>query len=67
MVADGAQATEALLGDGGAAAALPSEGVVVLMSTVGAEAVTALAEAGRPLLDAPVSGGVARAETGDLL
>ena len=67
MVADGAQATEALLGDGGAAVALPSEGVVVLMSTVGVEAVTALADSGRLLFDAPVSGGVARAETGDLL
>ena len=67
MVTDGAQATEALLGDGGAAAALPAEAAVVVMSTIGPEAVTALAEEGHPLLDAPVSGGVARAETGDLL
>ena len=37
------------------------------MSTVGPEAVAALAEECHPLLDAPVSGGVARAETGDLL
>jgi 3-hydroxyisobutyrate dehydrogenase len=67
MVADGAQATEALLGDGGAAVALPAEAAVVVMSTIGPEAVAVLAEEGHPLLDAPVSGGVARAETGDLL
>ncbi|MGI8429004.1 MAG: NAD(P)-dependent oxidoreductase, partial [Solirubrobacteraceae bacterium] len=67
MVTDGAQATEALLGDGGAAAALAAEAAVVVMSTVGPEAVAALAEEGHPLLDAPVSGGVARAETGELL
>ena len=40
MVADGAQATEALLGDGGAAAALPAEAVVVVMSTIGPQAVS---------------------------
>jgi 3-hydroxyisobutyrate dehydrogenase/putative dehydrogenase len=67
MVADGGQATEALLGDGGAAAALPAEAVVVVMSTIGPEAVAVLAEEGHPLLDAPVSGGVARAEAGELL
>jgi 3-hydroxyisobutyrate dehydrogenase-like beta-hydroxyacid dehydrogenase len=67
MVADGAQATEVLLGDGGAAAALPAEAAVVVMSTIGPEALAVLAEEGHPLLDAPVSGGVARAETGDLL
>jgi 3-hydroxyisobutyrate dehydrogenase-like beta-hydroxyacid dehydrogenase len=67
MVTNAAQATEALSGDGGAAAALPAEAPVIVMSTIGPEAVRALAEEGRPLLDAPVSGGVARAETGDLL
>ena len=67
MVTNAEQAQEALLGEGGAAAALPEEAAVVVMSTIGPEAVKALAEAGRPLLDAPVSGGVARAETGDLL
>jgi 3-hydroxyisobutyrate dehydrogenase-like beta-hydroxyacid dehydrogenase len=67
MVTNAAQATEALAGDGGAAAALPAEAPVIVMSTIGPEAVRALAEEGRPLLDAPVSGGVARAETGDLL
>jgi 3-hydroxyisobutyrate dehydrogenase-like beta-hydroxyacid dehydrogenase len=67
MVADGAQAQAVLLGDDGAAAALPENAAVVLMSTVGTEAVAALADAGHPLLDAAVSGGVARAETGELL
>jgi 3-hydroxyisobutyrate dehydrogenase-like beta-hydroxyacid dehydrogenase len=67
MVTNAAQATEALSGDGGAAAALPAEAPVIVMSTIGPEAVRALAEDGPPLLDAPVSGGVARAETGDLL
>ena len=66
MVADGAQAEAVLLGDDGAAAALPEDAAVILMSTIGPEAVAALA-AGLPLLDAPVSGGVARAETGELL
>ena len=67
MVADGSQTTQVLHGDGGAAATLPAEAVVVVMSTIGPQAVTALAEEGHPLLDAPVSGGVARAESGDLL
>jgi 3-hydroxyisobutyrate dehydrogenase-like beta-hydroxyacid dehydrogenase len=67
MVTNAAQAHAALLGDNGAAAALPAQAAVVLMSTVGPEAVAALAAAGHPLLDAPVSGGVARAETGELL
>ncbi len=67
MVADGAQAEAALLGEGGAAGALPPGSAVVLMSTVGADAVAALAAQGLALLDAPVSGGVRRAETGDLL
>ena len=67
MVANGAQAEAVLLGDDGAAAALGEDAAVILMSTVGPEAVAALADAGHPLLDAPVSGGVARAETGELL
>ena len=67
MVADGAQAESVLLGGGGAAASLPDGAAILLMSTVGPEAVAALADAGCPLLDAPVSGGVARAEAGELL
>ena len=67
MVTNAEQAHAALLGEKGAVAALPAEAAVVLMSTVGPDAVAALAAAGQPLLDAPVSGGVARAETGELL
>lgn len=71
MVADGAQSEAALLGDEGAAGALPPQAAVVLMSTVGAEAVAALEAGldagGHPLLDAPASGGVSRAESGELL
>lgn len=67
MVTNGAQAHDALLGDGGAAAALPAHADVILMSTIGRQAVTALADAGLSLLDAPCSGGVARAESGELL
>ena len=67
MVANGEQAHDVLLGDGGAGAALPPHADVILMSTIGRQAVTALADAGLSLLDAPCSGGVARAEPGDLL
>jgi 3-hydroxyisobutyrate dehydrogenase/putative dehydrogenase len=51
--------------------ALGAGTVVVLMATVGPEAVAAaadrLAARGVPVVDAPVSGGTARAATGDLL
>ena len=71
MVANVGQAEDALFGEGGAAEALPEGAAVVVMSTVGPEAVRGisdrLAERGQRLLDAPVSGGVARAERGDLL
>ena len=71
MVANAEQAEGVLFGEGGAAEALPEAAAVVVMSTIGPEAVRKLAEglAGRGLrtLDAPVSGGVARAERGDLL
>jgi len=71
MVANAEQAEGALFGDGGAAEALPEGAAVVVMSTIGPEAVRkladALAERGLRSLDAPVSGGVARAEKGDLL
>jgi 3-hydroxyisobutyrate dehydrogenase len=71
MVANAEQAKGALFGEGGAAEALPEGAALVVMSTIGPEAVRELADglAGRGLrtLDAPVSGGVARAERGDLL
>ena len=71
MVANADQAKGALFGEGSAAEAFPEGAAVVVMSTIGPEAVRELADglAGRGLrtLDAPVSGGVARAERGDLL
>jgi 3-hydroxyisobutyrate dehydrogenase len=61
MVVNAVQA-EAVLFDGGALAALPPDGIVVLMATCPPGAVEVLAgrvaEAGRRFLDAPVSGGV---------
>lgn len=71
MVVNARQAEEALFGDNGAVEALEPGGAVVLMSTVGPEPVRSLedrlARQGPRLLDAPVSGGVARAERGELL
>jgi 3-hydroxyisobutyrate dehydrogenase/putative dehydrogenase len=71
MVANAEQARGVLFGEGGAAEAMPEGAAVVVMSTIGPEAVRELADGltGRGLrtLDAPVSGGVARAEKGDLL
>jgi 3-hydroxyisobutyrate dehydrogenase len=71
MVANAEQAEGVLFGEGGAAEALPEDAAVVIMSTIGPEAIReladALAEHDLRTLDAPVSGGVARAERGDLL
>src|ERR671921_1896746 len=71
MVVNAEQVEEALFGGEGAAEVLSPESAVVVMSTVGPEAVRGIEErlAGRGvrLLDAPVSGGVARAGRGDLL
>src|SRR5919198_268858 len=71
MVATPEQAAEALFGECGAAEALGSGSTVVVMSTIGPAAVRDLAErleaAGGAVVDAPVSGGVARAERGELV
>src|SRR5215207_3286621 len=71
MVVNAGQAEDVLLGSEGATETLSPESGVVVMSTVGPEAVRGLegrlAERRVRLLDAPVSGGVARAERGDLL
>ena len=71
MVVNADQAEDVLFGREGAAETLSPESAVVVMSTIGPEAVRGLegrlAERGVRLLDAPVSGGVARAERGDLL
>ena len=71
MIVNAEQAEDALFGGDGAAEILSPESAVVVMSAVGPEAVRRiegpLAGRGVRLLDAPVSGGVARAERGDLL
>ena len=71
MVVNAEQAEQALFGESGAAESLAPGGAVVLMSTVGPGPVRALdgrlSGSGFRLLDAPVSGGVARAGNGDLL
>ncbi len=71
MVVNAAQAEDVLFGKGGAAEVMEPGAAVAIMSTVGPEPVRALdgrlAERGLRLLDAPVSGAVVRAKTGDLL
>jgi 3-hydroxyisobutyrate dehydrogenase/putative dehydrogenase len=71
MVATEAQVDAVLFGDDGAAAALTPGAVVLVMATVGPAPIARWAERlaalGVALVDAPVSGGVARAAAGDLL
>lgn len=71
MVATPAQAEAALLGADGVLAGLREGATVVVTATIGPESATALAtavaEAGGAFVDAPVSGGVARAGSGELL
>ena len=71
MVVNEVQCEEVLFGSEGAVAALPKNAVIVIMSTVGPQVVRGLAERLHrrevQLVDAPVSGGVARAGAGDLL
>lgn len=69
MVVNAAQA-QAVMFEAGAVSALPEHGMVVLMATCPPGAVAAMAAqvaaAGRQLIDAPVSGGVAGATAGSL-
>ncbi|TCO40523.1 3-hydroxyisobutyrate dehydrogenase/putative dehydrogenase [Kribbella antiqua] len=71
MVATPDQVEAVLFGEGGAAGELEPGAVVVVMATVGPGPVESwarrLGELGVGLVDAPVSGGVARAAKGDLL
>jgi 3-hydroxyisobutyrate dehydrogenase-like beta-hydroxyacid dehydrogenase len=71
MVVNAAQAREVLLSPEGAGSAMAPGSAAVLMSTIGPEPArelaSELAERGVALVDAPVSGGAARAESGDLL
>lgn len=70
-VRNGAQLNDVLFGEAGIAGALKPGAVVIMTSTVGVEAVTAvagkLADQSVELVDAPLSGGPVRAGTGDLL
>ena len=71
MVATGSQLESVLFGPGGVAKVMAPGSVVVITATVGVEVAVScaerLSELGIGLVDAPVSGGVARAEAGDLL
>ena len=71
MVATPGQVEEALFAPGGTAGSLAAGSIVVVMATVGPEAVVSaagrLAAGGVAVVDAPVSGGTARAASGDLL
>ena len=71
MVATPEQLDQVLSGPDGLVATLPAGRVVLIMATVGPEAVAAaasrLSSRGSNVVDAPVSGGVARAAAGDLL
>ena len=71
MVATPAQLDAVLFGEGGIAEVLTASTTLLVMSTVGPAAieqtVTALGSITAHVVDAPVSGGAARAATGDLL
>ena len=70
VTATDAQAEQALFGEDGAVAALPPGAVVALHATVPPDAARRLAQrladAGIAMLDAPISGGKARADDGSL-
>lgn len=70
MVATADQLRSAALGEDGLLATMRRGAALIVMSTVGPEAVRELeqpaAEQGVALLDAPVTGGIARAASGDL-
>jgi len=69
-VVDAAQTREVLFGPDGAAAALPPGAAVLLCPTIGPDdveaAARALAERGLACIDAPMSGGPARARDGSM-
>ena len=71
MVVNAEQAREALLGPQGWARSAPEGAYVVILSTIGPSAMRELASelhaVGLRVVDAPVSGGVTRAESGELL
>ncbi|OZC92995.1 hypothetical protein CH282_01660 [Rhodococcus sp. 06-418-1B] len=70
MVASGEQLVSVVEDEGGLLQVLPRGSVCVVMSTVGPDVVRSIAEKfsarGVDVVDAPVTGGVERAESGDL-
>ncbi|GGG03206.1 beta-hydroxyacid dehydrogenase [Rhodococcoides trifolii] len=70
MVASGAQLASVVEDDGGLLQVLPRGSVCIVMSTVGPDAVRSIADKfaahGVDVVDAPVTGGVERAEAGEL-
>jgi putative dehydrogenase len=70
VVVNAAQSEAVLFGDGGAAGAMRPGGTILCSATMAPEAARRLAERARVLglhyLDAPVSGGTAKAATGEL-
>lgn len=71
MVATPEQALEAIFGDGGVASGLREDAPLLVTGTLGPEVVREIHDRlggrGTQLLDAPVSGGTARAAAGELL
>jgi 3-hydroxyisobutyrate dehydrogenase len=71
MVATPDQAEEALFSSDGVAGTIGPDSVVMIMATVGPDAISGwvgrLAGLGVTVVDAPVSGGTARAQSGELL
>jgi 3-hydroxyisobutyrate dehydrogenase len=71
MVATPEQGEEVLFGPGGIEPVLRPDAIVVVMATVGPDAISAwaqrLGQRALTIVDAPVSGGTARAQSGELL
>ncbi len=71
MVATPEQAEEVLFSPDGFGGSLRAEATVLIMATVGPDAISTWAQrfgpSGPPIVDAPVSGGTARARSGELL
>jgi 3-hydroxyisobutyrate dehydrogenase len=69
MVTDPPALEQVLLGDGGAAQAIPRDATLIEMSTVGPTAIASVVEqlAPVPVLDAPVLGSVPSVESGTLV
>jgi 3-hydroxyisobutyrate dehydrogenase len=68
MVTDGPALEQVVFGDGGAAAAIPDEAVLIEMSTIGPTSLATVVERlSGPVLDAPVLGSVPSVQAGRLV